>query len=197
MYICRNWQKDIFKFQKNIFIGVVYRPPNTNPIYVAVNFKSTLEKLSRENKCSYLPGDYNMDLIKTPIADILDLFYSFSFLPLITRPTRVTRTSATSIDNIFTNHLTANQRITNGILFTTISNHFPIFHFTDNIDRRKTCNSIMKIKINEQTLDTFRTQLFQINYEALVLSEDDSQLAYDKFHSGHYSLYKESYTKRL
>ena len=45
------------------------------------------------------------------------------------RPTRITKESATIIDNIFTNEL---QRITSsGIIINDMSNHLPIFQICD------------------------------------------------------------------
>ena len=47
-----------------------------------------------------------------------------SFLPLITKPTRIRDTSATLIDNIFTNVL---PHPNSAIIISDISDHFPIF----------------------------------------------------------------------
>ena len=38
-----------------------------------------------------------------PIHDYVDLVYSYSLLPTIYKPTRITETTATDIDNLFTN----------------------------------------------------------------------------------------------
>ena len=48
------------------------------------------------------------------------------FYPMINKPTRVTSNSASLIDNIFINR-THNKNHTSGILYTDISDHFPIF----------------------------------------------------------------------
>ena len=59
-------------------------------------------------------GDFNIDLLKTdihrPIHEYVDLIYSLSMLPSIYKPTRITATTATCIDNILTN----NENIING-----------------------------------------------------------------------------------
>ena len=57
--------------------------------------------------------------------NVLDIMYSFGLYPLIDKPTRVTDSSATLIDNIFTNELRHN--LTCGILFNDISDNLPIF----------------------------------------------------------------------
>ena len=78
-------------------------------------------------------GDYNIDLLNSGthehISEFVDILYSNEFLPSISRPTRITSTSATLIDNIMTNCLDNfyNSYI-NGILVTDISDNFPVFH---------------------------------------------------------------------
>ena len=49
---------------KDIIIGVVYKPPNTNVETFLTLFATILEKLSEENRPTYLLGDYNIDLLK-------------------------------------------------------------------------------------------------------------------------------------
>ena len=60
-----------------------------------------------------------------PTSEFLDLMYSNMLFPLIMRPTRITSNTATLIDNIFTNNL--NHVTFNGLLFTDISDHLPVF----------------------------------------------------------------------
>ena len=50
--------------------------------------------------------------------------YDNSYLPMINRPTRVTRL----IDNIFTNDYSINDDLFNGILKADITDHFILFH---------------------------------------------------------------------
>ena len=50
-------------------------------------------------------GDFNIDLLNMSTHqstnDYIDINFTNSFLPLITKPTRITSTTATLIDNIF------------------------------------------------------------------------------------------------
>ena len=54
------------------------------------------------------------------------MMYFYSFLPLITKPTRVIGNTATLIDNIFYSDVDCLDMM-NGILYNDISDHFPIF----------------------------------------------------------------------
>ena len=77
-------------------------------------------------------GDYNINLLNVdkhaPIQDFADAMFSHSFFPVITKPTRVTDKSATLIDNIFYNNYVENSSSWAGILYTDISDHFPVYH---------------------------------------------------------------------
>ena len=66
--------------------------------------------------------------------DFNDIFTSHAYLPLITKQTRVTTKSATLIDNIFFNGIVEGSSMFNGILYTDVSDHFPIFHINSNIN---------------------------------------------------------------
>ena len=97
------------KKSKNVICGSIYRHPHdTNDIYN--NFLKELEfnltKITKENKIAYLCGDFNSDLLKygevNNYRKFYDLLSSYGFLPMILLPTRVTETTSTIIDNIFT-----------------------------------------------------------------------------------------------
>lgn len=77
-------------------------------------------------------GDFNIDLLKYNINDNANSFIkqmnASSFYPLITKPTRITKTSATLIDNIFENRFC--DKTISGLLFTDSSDHLPVFQIT-------------------------------------------------------------------
>ena len=62
-----------------------------------------------KNKKVFLCGDFNVDLLKYSCHDVtsnfIDQLYSYGLHPLIMRPTRITKESATIIDNTCTNEL--------------------------------------------------------------------------------------------
>ena len=65
---------------------------------------------------------------------MLQTFLSAGLLPTITRPTRVTHTAATLIDNLYIKN-SQFEKVFSGILTVDISDHFPIFLF---IGKRRT-----------------------------------------------------------
>ena len=119
---------------KNIVIGIIYRPPSQNVYVFLSNYNDLMAKISKENKICYLMGDFNLNLLNydshTLTGEFLDGIYSNSFIPLITRPTRITAHTSTLIDNIFTNNFCSH--LVSGLLFTDISDHLPVFVINSN-----------------------------------------------------------------
>ena len=78
-------------------------------------------------------GDFNIDLLKYNYCnfstEFFNQFSSSGYTSLIFKPTRITKSTATLIDNIFTNNLSKTEHL-NDILLNDISDHFPIFTIT-------------------------------------------------------------------
>ena len=94
-----------------------------------------LEKVSKEQKQTFLLGDFNINLLNYnvhhPTNDFLDSLASNSIIPYILQPAKLTNHSKTHIDNIFSNILSC--EIISGNLTATISDHLPQFLFAPNI----------------------------------------------------------------
>lgn len=114
---------------KNILIGTIYRPPNDTNKQFEDKLSAILQKINQENKKCYLMGDFNIDLLKLDLNDnsnsVMNLMFSSSFYPTISKPTRITKSTATLIDNIFSN--TLEEECKTGLLPTDLSDHLPVF----------------------------------------------------------------------
>ena len=90
-------------------IGCIYRPPSLSISDFNSHLAYVLDILSKERKQCYIMGDFNINIIDSvknkQINLFLDMMFSYCFHLVISKPTRVTETSATLIDNIFTNVL--------------------------------------------------------------------------------------------
>lgn len=108
---------------KGFIIGCIYRPPDTDIKKFISSLAFVLDKINHEGKVCFLLGDFNINLFNNesqPLtADFLNILYANSLFPLITKPTRVTPSSATLIDNIFTNSL--NNVLMSGLFYSDIS----------------------------------------------------------------------------
>ena len=58
---------------------------------------------------------------------IIDAMFSDFLIPQIIKPTRITPISATLIDDIYSNHIFGEDNQLQGILYSDISDHLPIF----------------------------------------------------------------------
>ena len=105
--------------------GIVYRQHNDANEFLDY-LSESLERFNRHNHNIYLMGDFNIDLLKyencTYCQALLHCTQSFSMLPVLDKPTRVHGTSATLIDNIFTNNL--ENSIVGGNIVTDTTDHF-------------------------------------------------------------------------
>lgn len=113
---------------KNIIIGFIYRPPDSDTDTFIDALCLTLEMITKEHKMCFLFGDFNINPLKSNSSfssDFLNVVFSTHFYSLIHKPTRITSTSATLIDNIMVNCL--DYKMASGILLADISDHLPVF----------------------------------------------------------------------
>ncbi len=104
---------------QKLIIGEIYRVPNTNTNQSLEYYESIMNKLSNYKNDIIIGTDQNFDLLKidshNKTSELLDIFITNRFLPCITKPTRITHSSATLIDNIYIS-LPGLQDIKSGIL---------------------------------------------------------------------------------
>ena len=87
-----------------------------NPQYkLSKNFLDRLNTLIIENNFNksntFILGDFNQDLFTAHGKKLLSLMKTLNFLSVVSEPTRVTESSATLIDNIFTNSISLIDRV--------------------------------------------------------------------------------------
>ena len=134
-------------------------------------------------------GDFNIDLLKTDNCDYSNRFceqlFTSSFFPLINRPTRITQHTATLIDNIFTNDLEQIESGINGLIFSDISDHLPIFHISSlstNKNKSRTVKTRYKRTINNDSLASFIVSVKNISWSHTFQTNDSCE-SYDIFHN--------------
>jgi hypothetical protein len=179
---------------KKVIVGCIYRAPNSDFDYLD-NFMNYISSFIR-NKCVYLCGDFNIDLLKYNAHTETDMFierlYSLGLFPLIKKPSRITSHSATLIDNIFTSEL--EMEINSGLLIEDLSDHLPIFQVTKHPDICKNKDLIFTQKIrrvNSHTTAIFNEKLKNSNWEN-VLCNNDVNVCYNNFVNRFTQLYNES-----
>ena len=122
-------------------------------------------------------SDFNLDLLKCSTdansRDLLTLSHSLAILPVISKPTRVTSTTATVLGHIY---VTVPSNITSGILVSDITDHMPTLLIRKNILYR---NSGVQPKVtvqyrvtNDGALSAVYDRLSMHNFEELLGRSD-------------------------
>ena len=132
----------------NVIIGVIYRPPNQDVSSFNDEMNNIVNIVLMEKKTCYLLGHYNINILNyashVQTAQFVDMMSSNVFLPLIIRPSRVTATSATLIDNIFTNNIGDMNYSVQGLFITDISDHFPVCHIAKQMEIKENNTYVYK-----------------------------------------------------
>ena len=113
--------------------------------------------------------DYNKN---EKVTKYLNLTFECGFIPLINKPTRVTKNIATAIDHIIANSL-LHRTINTGIIKLHISDHFPIF-WIDKTEKKLTIEGkvqITKRLINNKTKEKFKNALQEMTWDYVISSK--------------------------
>ena len=179
---------EIVYAKKNIIVGCVYKLPKM----CIDNFNNDflyplLDKVNKEKKTLLLMGDFNINLLNSNndnlVSNFLDIFGSFSLLPKIILPTRVSNTSKTLIDNIF--YDSSNSKTISGNLTCNISDHYPQFLMLKNIyPNKKIKHNLHQRKWNKFDQAEFILDFFEIDWDStLKLDKKNIDLSFQNFYS--------------
>ena len=137
-------------------------------------------KISAENKDVYIMGDVNIDLLKYgthhKTNDFINSMITKGYLPLITKPTRITNHSATLIDHIYSN--TTSQNYTSGIIISDLADHFGTF-YTSTKSTPTDLPKYKSVRVMKQTNITYFAELLSATDFASVLSHECPNDAYN------------------
>ena len=118
----------------NTVIGETYRIPNSNPNLSVKRYEHIFTKL-KQCPNVIIGTDQNFDLLKldthSQTSELLDCALTNSFIPVITKPTRITFSTDTLIDNIYIKYNRTDMEIESGILTTDLSDHLPCICVTN------------------------------------------------------------------
>ena len=117
--------------------------------------------------------------------DFLDIMYSNGFRPVINRPTRVTAETATIIDHIYTNDLNATRMTAQGIRVTDITDHYPVFHFSQpfgNSQSNEDDGFFYTRRINQSNMKLFKYLVSQSKWSE-ILNKPKCNDAFDAFYN--------------
>lgn len=135
---------------------------------------NVLTSLNQSKNDVYILGDVNIDFLKfdsnTPTEEYLNMLYTQNFLPIITKPTRITNHTATLIDHIYTN--VTSQQITSGIAGLDISDHLPIFCIVDILTNRTKQQRYYR-DYSKLDKENYLNEINTINWDEVFTSSGD------------------------
>ena len=170
---------------KNIIIGSMYRPPNTNQREFVEDLKSYIEKI--DSKFELIIGmDHNMDLLKSEqnsaTQDFMNSLIDHDLFPSITKPTRITKSSATLIDNILISRALY-PKCLSGILINDMSDHLPCISVIKNAKSLKDETIvIMSRDMKGDNLKELRKSLKIKDWSNILPSMTDVDNQFETFH---------------
>ena len=107
--------------------------------------------------------------------------HAHSFISLINRPTRVNQQSATLIDDIFTNKHDDLVNTFQWLIYTDISDHYPIFHMDYSMKEIPPDSHITRRNSSQRNRLQFYNEISAMDW-ALMYQEIDTQEAFSAFH---------------
>ena len=175
--------------QKNTIVGCIYRHPSMDLEEFNDEILNLLmEKIGSENKNIFLMGAFNVDLMKTESdtqsSQFFDTITSNLLIPHIIFPTRITTTSSTLIDNIFSNSLNFCDGISSN-LTSTISDHLAQFLIIPTeCHKVKGKHNFFKRDTRNFDRENFLLDLLEINWqETIDVSKNDPNYSFNSFES--------------
>lgn len=170
---------------RNIYVSCIYRQCGADLKIFNDHFNNYLHSLNSKNKIYYITGDFNIDLRKassnSDTTEFVNLMYSYGFIPLIYKPTRITRNTNTIIDNIFTNDLENCSKMYNGLCITDVTDHLPIFTICEKVHSEKNKKMYKNIRITKDSnIDALRNDLLHFDWNDIYNLNNVNEM-YEQF----------------
>ena len=177
----RNIELIAVEVGNDVFIST-YIPPNSN---LTGAFEELQKHIPKGKNQTTILGDFNInmgnDSFVAPESSPTERFHDFcranTLMPTIWKPTRITRTSATTIDNILTSNPGS---MTTGIFTSQIADHLTPFIIFHNKEKKKESQKPKYVEsrpMNEESFKALREDLARKNWDEVLTETDMDQKA--------------------
>ena len=152
----------------------LYRPPNGSVSKFLHDYENLLTWLAKRKGSVIIGCDHNLDLLKLEshccTENFVDLCLEYELFPCIMKPTRITKNSATLIDNIFVN-VALHDKIMSSIMINDMSDHLPCRIVIDDMFplRNKVITKEIRV-IKKENTDKIIHDLNSVNWECKLQS---------------------------
>ena len=161
---------EIINVRNKILIGEVYRDPNANCQESIAKYDPLWNRINDENVDLIIGTDQNIKYLNIDTnhaTDMFNRFLSVWMVPTISRPTRITYTSATLVDNVYVRINKLDETLS-GILSIDLSDHLPLFIDMGSKNKRKPKSRTFKYrKLDENTFKNIKTFLCVTDWSCL------------------------------
>ena len=165
----------------------IVQTPNTSEKDFIKNYKRLLKKFNSTQLDQLIIGsDHNMDFLKHEkhihTRDFIETNLDYHLLPTVTKPTRITRTTSTLIDNIFIGKKYQGE-YTSNIGISDISDHLPLILNIKNLNPyKKTAKHITTRKLDTEKMNQINERMKVENWEELLQNKDTNE-SFTIFHN--------------
>ena len=173
------------KSGKRCIICSMYRAPNTTPQVFQCCYNSLVCAMKKKKPYAIIVGlDHNMDLLKTAQHKSTNEFMQnnldMGLFPTITKPTRITKSSATLIDNIIVSENLCGKYSSN-ILINDMSDHMPTICVLESMKASKKDKKVITSRdIRPKNIAALKSHLSSYNWTEL-LNSDSLDANFDTF----------------
>jgi hypothetical protein len=154
--------------KKKVLVTCTYRSPSPYNTTFQENFEKVTNSIQKQNVDSIIVGDFNYNLFNINTNQETNQYYetliSQGYQPKVTKATRVTETTCTLIDHIWTNkNCTDDRKNKTYIVITDITDHLPILYvdkyFAGQSNQHKGYTYVKRRQINDHNTVKFITDL--------------------------------------
>ena len=174
------------KGKPNLLLCSGYWPPNTDLVEFHATFDKIVNNLKAQKHTETVIGiDHNLDFIKhhlhKPTKMFIESNLDNNMLPTITRPTKITKTSAILIDNLFiSQHLQTNYK--GGVLLDDTSDHMPCYLILpDATDYKRTLKEVQHRNFSDKNKRNICEIIKSVDWKTRLQTLDTNS-AFDDFH---------------
>ena len=169
------WIEILNKHQRPLLIAYIYRPPNCHADWVT-KFETMLLHAETEEKEMLILGDFNFDILSNKVpSKWVYLKNIFNLSQVVSTATRVTRSSSTLIDHVYTNE-PENINFVN-VPNYSISDHYPVcISHKRGLKSKKQLHDYIKyrsMKLFDK--NSFLSDLSNCPFDSLLQSEDPNE----------------------
>ena len=158
--------------KQNVLVCSRYRAPGQSP----TEFLHEYDKLTESMNSTRLPVivgmDHNLDLLKQrthhPTKLFVDKLLDSNMVPSITKPTRITKSSATLIDNIFI-PLELAAVSASHIIIEDMSDHLPVLLVLNGVNIGKPCEHVVESRdLRQKSIDTLKADVRDVDWNVFL-----------------------------